>query len=305
MALLLYCWFNQRENIIKSSSQLIFYTAIALLAFAGNSILCRLALAESSIDATSFTLLRLWSGAIMLLFVLSFNGNLSQLKSAGSWRAAIALFVYAAGFSYAYIDLDTGMGALILFACVQITMLAISWLKGERFNRIESLGVLIAFAGFMYLVSPGANSPSVLGVILMASAGIGWGVYSIIGAGSTTPLIDTGSNFIRAALISALLIPVLFIDSNRIETAGILYGVMSGTLTSALGYTIWYKVLPNLRASVAAVLQLSVPAIAAIGGLLLLGELLSIRMMFASIAILGGIGLVIYAKQSPKKAIRA
>ena len=184
-------------------------------------------------------------------------------------------------------------------------MLAISWLKGERFNRIESLGVLIAFAGFMYLVSPGANSPSVIGVILMASAGIGWGVYSIIGAGSTTPLIDTGANFIRAALISALLIPVLFIDSNRIETAGILYGVMSGTLTSALGYTIWYKVLPNLRASVAAVLQLSVPAIAAIGGLLLLGELLSIRMMFASVAILGGIGLVIYAKQSPKKAIRA
>ncbi|MDO6712487.1 DMT family transporter [Aliiglaciecola sp. 2_MG-2023] len=270
---------------------------MALLAFAGNSILCRLALADSSIDATSFTLIRLISGAIMLILILLIKGNVNQINNKGSWPASLALFIYAAGFSYAYIELDTGVGALILFACVQITMLVISWYYGARLTLVESLGVLVAFAGFIYLVSPGVNSPSIFGVTLMALAGIAWGCYSIIGSRSATPLIDTSSNFIRASVISLVLTPVLFIESNQLQTMGVVYALASGMITSGVGYAIWYKVLPHIRSSVAAVLQLSVPAIAALGGLLLLEELLTMKMLISSGAILGGIALVIYGKQ--------
>ncbi|MEP4890125.1 MAG: DMT family transporter [Aliiglaciecola sp.] len=293
--------FSLGSKTINSPVQLVFYICIALLAFAGNSILCRLALADSSIDATSFTLIRLMSGAVMLCFILLLKGNIKQLKTKGSWPASLALFIYAAGFSYAYIELDTGVGALILFACVQITMLIISWYYGARLTLIESLGVFVAFAGFIYLVSPGVNSPSILGVTLMACAGIAWGCYSIIGSRSATPLIDTSSNFLRASLICLLLVPMLFIDTNQLEVMGVVYALASGMLTSGVGYAIWYKVLPHIRSSVAAVLQLSVPAIAAIGGLLLLDELLTLKMLMSSGAILGGIGLVIYGKQQEAK----
>ncbi|GAB2687318.1 DMT family transporter [Aliiglaciecola aliphaticivorans] len=270
---------------------------MALLAFAGNSILCRLALAESSIDATSFTLIRLISGAAMLMLILVVKGNSKQVKKSGTWPASLALFIYAAGLSYAYIELDTGVGALILFACVQITMLIISWYYGARLTLVESLGVLVAFAGFIYLVSPGVDSPSIMGVMLMAGAGIAWGYYSIIGSRSSTPLTDTTSNFIRASLICLILVPLLLIEASQFETMGVVYALASGMITSGVGYAIWYKVLPHIRSSVAAVLQLSVPAIAAVGGLLLLDELLTAKMLIASGAILGGIGLVIYGKQ--------
>lgn len=275
-------------------------TLLALIAFAGNSILCRYALAESQIDAASFTVIRLISGAAVLALLVKIYVANSSIKSSGNWLGATTLFVYAAGFSFAYLELDTGIGALILFTCVQLTMIFYTLAKGNRLSTIEWVGLAMAFFGFVYLVSPGAAAPSILGAGLMSCAGVAWGAYTINGKGSSTPLLDTTGNFIRASLIAVLLIPMIIFQYHA-GWQGVLLAIVSGAITSGVGYAIWYLVLPNLTATVAAVSQLTVPIIAGFGGWLLLSEEPSERLSLSTVFILLGVIIVIYAKKLQPK----
>ncbi|TRY32100.1 DMT family transporter [Aliiglaciecola sp. M165] len=275
---------------------------MALVAFAGNSLICRLALAEQTIDATSFTVLRVISGAAMLSTLVLFSRlktrrALSKSTPQGSWAGAIALFLYATAFSYAYIELNTGMGALILFSSVQITMILVSIVKGNRLSSLEWLGFIIAMSGFVYLVLPGINAPSILGSVLMILSGVAWGIYSLVGAKSTDALADTSANFRRASVLSLILLPVLVINAS-FSIEGAFYAALSGAVTSGLGYAIWYRVLPQLRANVAAVSQLSVPVLATLGGWIVLSETLSLSFMIASGVIISGIAMVIFARSA-------
>lgn len=280
-------------------SKTIIYTIIALLAFAGNSILCRLALGENSIDAASFTIIRLISGAVVLSILLAVTARKPTNHvntSSGSWLASIMLFIYAIGFSYAYISLETGVGALVLFAAVQLTMIIVSLIQGNRFSNIEFSGIIIAFSGFVYLVFPALTSPSLTGFILMTLAGIAWGVYSIIGRNSVNPLADTTFNFIRTVPF-ALFLLLVTIDDALLSFNGIVYAVLSGGLASGIGYAIWYIALSKLSASIAAVSQLMVPVIAGAGGVLFASEQLSMVLIISTMIILGGILLVVFGNQ--------
>lgn len=280
-------------------SKTIIYTIIALLAFAGNSILCRLALGENSIDAASFTIIRLISGAVVLSILLAVTARKPTNDvntTSGSWLASIMLFIYAIGFSYAYISLETGVGALVLFAAVQLTMIIVSLIQGNRFSNIEFSGIIIAFSGFVYLVFPALTSPSLTGFILMTLAGIAWGVYSIIGRHSVNPLADTTFNFIRTVPF-ALLLLLVTIDDALLSFNGIVYAALSGGLASGIGYAIWYIALSKLSASIAAVSQLMVPVIAGAGGVLFASEQLSMVLIISTMIILGGILLVVFGNQ--------
>ena len=241
------------------------YTLFALVAFAGNSVLCRLALGDNAIDAASFTVIRLVSGIIALLVIVKFASKKSEPPSKGSWTAAFMLFLYAVAFSFAYISLDTGTGALILFGAVQITMIVISLITGNRLHYSEWIGVSVAFFGFVYLVMPGLSTPSLTGFILMTIAGIAWGIYTLKGRGSKQALNDTAYNFLRT-LPFVLILMVISLGDVSLTPAGILLAVLSGAITSGVGYTIWYIALGGLSATQAAVVQLLVPVIAALGG---------------------------------------
>lgn len=277
----------------------LFYTILALTAFAANSILCRLALAEQLIDPASFTAIRLISGAFVLavLVALKQKRHLSLMihPGNGNWASAFALFIYAASFSFAYQWLDTGTGALILFASVQLCMMTINLYTGHKFRLQEWLGLMFAFGGFVYLVLPGVSSPSPIGAMLMAISGIAWGVYTLHGKGSKDALNDTGGNFLRSVPLILLLVPFV-INHLELELTGVGYAIASGAVASGVGYAVWYRVLPALSASLAAVCQLMVPILAALGGVLILGEDLGARLIIASVIILGGIGLVVTAK---------
>lgn len=271
-------------------------TTLAMLAFAGNSVLCRLALEQGAIDPASFTSIRLLSGAIVLCLLLwatnstQYRQLLSMQQS--TWWGGFALFGYAAGFSFAYLSLPTGTGALILFASVQITMLALAFAQGNRFTLWQWSGFALALIGLVYLLLPGISAPPLLGALLMAVAGIAWGVYSIMGKKVDNPTQSTAENFIRASIIT-LLLSVIFISQVEISVTGFLFAIASGAITSGLGYAIWYAVLPHLAPASAASLQLTVPVLATIGGLIWLNEALSIRLVLASIAILGGVAMVV------------
>ncbi len=282
-------------------------TLLALVAFAANSVFCRMALGQKSIDAASFTSIRLVSGSfVLLLLVLTSRKrkNSGKKMSSGSWVSGFMLFLYAACFSYAYITLDTGVGALILFASVQITMIAHGFLRGRKLNLLEWSGVLLAFGGFVYLVSPGISAPSREGLVLMTLSGFGWGMYSVRGMRSANPLEDTTFNFLRSNLFLMVLITLLFglsmiqpgVLEIELSEKGVLLAVVSGAITSGLGYTIWYMALKGLSNVQASVVQLSVPVIAALGGILLLSERLSLRLVLSSVVILSGILLVILGK---------
>lgn len=274
-------------------------TLIALLAFAANSVLCRMALATNEIDAASFTLIRLLSGALVLSLLLlsSKSFSIKSITKIGSWESAFALFVYAAAFSFAYQYLDTATGALILFACVQITMITIGLFNGSQPTRKEWAGMSLAIIGFVYLLLPGLQAPSAIGAVLMAFSGVAWGVYSVRGAQSKNPMKDTTGNFVRSLPFMLLLLPALYV-SEQASNSGYLYAVLSGAFTSGLGYAVWYYVLPELRSTVASITQLSVPIFAGFGGVILLNEVLSARLLVSAIIILGGITLVITAKKS-------
>ena len=272
-------------------------TALAMTAFAANSILCRLALKETQIDPASFTLIRLVSGALVLWIVVRIRTGGSD--AAGNWRSALSLFAYAGAFSYAYVSLDAGTGALLLFGAVQATMILVGMARGERLTRLQALGLVLAMGGLLSLLLPGVTAPSWTGAVLMTAAGIAWGIYSLLGRGSSRPTATTAGNFLRATVL-AVVLSVLALRWLVWDGWGAAYAVLSGALASGLGYAIWYTVLPMLRATQAATVQLSVPVIAAAGGILLLGESLTIRLVLCSVAILGGIGLVLHARgQAP------
>jgi len=271
------------------------FTMLALVAFAANSVLCRLALGERTIDAASFTSIRLLSGALVLLAILRFNRKKVGSSTRGSWSATLMLFSYALTFSFAFITLDTATGALILFSSVQITMILLSLISGNRLHIVEWLGVTVAFIGFLYLVLPGVTAPSVIGFSLMTLAGISWALYTLRGRGSVNPLSDTAYNFARSIpLVIAL--TILTFQKAHISPEGIVLATISGGLTSGIGYTIWYIALGGLGATQAAVVQLSVPIIAALGGLLLVSEPISLHLTLSALLILGGILIVILGR---------
>ncbi|MGX5914442.1 DMT family transporter [Aliidiomarina sp. Khilg15.8] len=278
---------------------LILYTLLAIIAFAGNSVLTRAALDTTSIDAATFTAVRLFSGAAVLLLLVRLRGSpTTPCASYGSWRAAIMLFVYAIAFSYAYISLPTSTGALILFAAVQLTMVGVGIWRGNRLRGVEWAGMTLAFAGLVYLVAPALEVPSsLLGVLLMLGSGIAWGLYSINGRGSVSPLQDTAWNFTRSLPFVIVMLAVAW-PTLTLSSTGLLLAIASGALTSGLGYAIWYQVLPRLSITTAAVSQLSVPVVAAVGGVLFVGELVSLRLLIASALVLGGIMLAVAARRS-------
>ena len=269
-------------------------TLLAMIAFASNSLLCRAALKHTSIDAATFTFVRIFSGAAVLWVLIKMRKVTS--KESGNWWSGLALFVYAAAFSFAYVDLAAGTGALLLFGAVQATMILWGFGKGERLDAIQIVGLLLAAAGLVVLLFPGLAAPPIGGSILMLAAGLAWGVYSLRGKSSRDAIAATAGNFLRAvpfaALVSFLMLPKMHLDS-----LGITYAVISGAITSGLGYVIWYAALAGLKAASAATVQLSVPVLAATGGILLLGEPITLRYAIASIAVLGGIFLVIIERR--------
>lgn len=291
-----------------------------MIAFAGNSLFCRLALKHTTIDAATFTFIRILSGAVALWLILEIRtrlrtertASLSFERSSGlprvahhsspntsNWPSALALFVYAAAFSFAYVDLSVGTGALLLFGAVQATMILWGFRKGERLDAIQVVGFVAAVIGLVVLVFPGLSAPPLIGSILMLGAGVAWGVYSLRGKGVQNPASVTAGNFVRAVPFSAL-VWIIFLPWTHFDSTGVSYAVISGAIASGLGYVIWYSVLSGLKAASAATVQLSVPVLAATGGILLLGEPITLRYVFASVAVLGGIALVIWERTHAK-----
>jgi drug/metabolite transporter (DMT)-like permease len=272
-------------------------TLIALIAFASNSILCRVALESATIDPATFTAVRVVSGAVALaLIALVSPRRPFRRPSRAGWTGAFLLFAYAIAFSYAYLTLGAGTGALLLFGCVQTTMLVAALKNGERPRRPEWLGLLVAVAGLVYLVSPGLSAPSPAGAALMAAAGVAWGLYSLRGRGSEDPLRDTARNFLRAVPL-ALLVSAVAWSGAHAGAEGIALAAASGAISSGLGYVIWYAALRGLTATRAATVQLSVPVIAAFGGVAFLGERVSLRLAVSAAMILGGVGAALAARR--------
>lgn len=268
-------------------------TALAMLAFAGNSLLCRAALRDSQIDPASFTALRLFAGALVLWLLLRTRKRAATVP--GNWAGAFSLFIYAAAFSYAYLHLDAGAGALLLFGAVQVSMITWGLLKGERLHRLQTVGLVLAAAGLIALLLPSASTPSLSASLLMVLAGVAWGAYSLLGKGTPDPLAATAGNFMRTLPIVALLC-LLALGSLEWDSAGVVYALLSGGLTSGIGYAVWYAAMPGLAAIQAASVQLSVPLLTALAGSALLGETLTGRLILAGVAILGGIALVLRYK---------
>ena len=267
-------------------------TVLALIAFAGNSVFCRLALAGPIIDPASYTAVRLVAGAVILWMIAVFRRKESFGKSGGSWISAAMLFLYAVTFSFAYISLSAGTGALILFAAVQITMIAVGLYTGERPEILEWLGLVIAIVGLIYLVSPGITAPSIVGSALMATAGIAWGVYSLRGRGASDPVGVTTDNFLRTVPLVIGLI-LLWLPTLTMTPMGFLWAALSGSITSGVGYVLWYAALPHLTTTRAATVQLAVPVLAAVGGIAVLSEAISLRLVISAVVILGGVGLAV------------
>ncbi|MGJ8560018.1 MAG: DMT family transporter [Litorimonas sp.] len=277
--------------------QTVFLTGLALLAFAGNSVLARLALVDGSIGVGLFTTLRILSGAAALLVLV----GVRSATQAGSWSGAVSLLGYASLFSIAYLNLSTGMGALILFASVQITMIGWGLVRGERLGIVPVCGVFLAGAGLVWLLLPGLERPHPAAAIMMMGSGIGWGIYSLLGRGAGNATHITAGNFLRAA---ALVIPVFVLwffvtPSEPVSGTGVSLAIASGALTSGLGYAIWYRALKGMSATRAGVVQLLVPPLAALGGILLLSEPLTARFLGASAIILIGIALAIFKRKAP------
>jgi drug/metabolite transporter (DMT)-like permease len=289
------------------------FTLLAMIAFASNSLLCRAALKQTDIDAATFTFTRIFSGAVMLWLLMHVRRKTTANRTAstlgetfsssllvthhpslrdGTWSSAFALFVYAAGFSFAYVALSAGTGALLLFGAVQATMILWGLHKGERSNTIQIVGFIVAVTGLIVFLSPGLSAPPLAGSILMLGAGVAWGIYSLRAKGERNPVSVTAGNFVRAVPFATAL-AITFTTWTHLNLAGISYAIISGAVTSGLGYVIWYSALPGLKAASAATVQLSVPVLAATGGILLLGEPITLRYMLASVAVLGGIAVVV------------
>jgi drug/metabolite transporter (DMT)-like permease len=277
--------------------RVVILTVLAMGAFAANSVLCRKALAQTAIDPASFTLVRVASGAAVLYLLTRLHEPSAGVS--GSWRAAFALFVYLACFSFAYVTLPAGTGALLLFGAVQATMILRGLAGGERLSTIQWIGLGLALAGLVVLVAPGAIAPKPVGAVLMVVAGIAWGAYSLLGRSSKNrPLAATAGNFLRATALALLPATGMALARHTAwDIAGVIYAVASGALASGVGYALWYRVLPALSAASAASVQLSVPVITALGGAFILGETMTLRLGLASFAVLGGIALVVHVRR--------
>lgn len=284
---------------LPTPARTIALTVIAMIAFAANSVLCRLALGHHAIDAASFATIRIVSGALALSGIMLLQGN-PNILSGANWRSALMLFAYVVFFTYAYISLSTGTGALILFGAVQLTMFTAALRSGESFSPLSWAGLAVAIAGLVYLVSPGITAPEPIAALSMALAGIAWGFYSLLGRGAKDPLAATTGAFVLCA--PAMLVVELLSMNVGIEATsyGIWLAVISGAITSGVGYVVWYAALPGLGATSAATVQLAVPAIAAIGGVLFMSEELSTRLVIAALATLGGVTIVLMQRAKPK-----
>ncbi|AUM69682.1 DMT family transporter [Pseudomonas fluorescens] len=281
---------NNKSVMVGDRRSWILPALVSLFAFAANSLFCRLALIDGDIDPESFTAIRLLSGAIFLLLLLGIK--MPSEAMGGSWKGGASLFIYAWFFSIAYVELGAGIGALILFGAVQITMFAYSWLKGEWVSPRVMAGMLIAFGGLIVLLLPGSTAPEFKSSMLMVISGVAWGAYSLIGRGSASPIADTSGNFLRSLpFLTCLVWVVLSGEGPRVSAAGLMYAVASGVLASGAGYSIWYGVVKRISAHHAAILQLSVPIIASLGAVILLGEPIFSRLVIATIAVLGGVAL--------------
>lgn len=277
-----------------------FLTVVAMIAFAANSLLCRMALGQHSIDAASFTSVRILAGALTLTLLMILRGH-KQMFGVPDGRGILSLFCYMIFFSFAYITLSAGTGALLLFGAVQLTMFTVAIRSGERFSLASWIGLVIAFSGLVYLVAPGVTAPDPLGAILMVIAGISWGLYSLIGRGAKNPLLATSGNFAYSVPL-AVAASLVFVDDFEVSMPGVILAVASGALASGLGYAVWYVALQDLTASRAATVQLSVPVIASSGGVLFLSEQISLRLGIASLLTIGGIWLVLAQRAQQNKS---
>ena len=275
----------------RSLLRLALLVSLAMLAFAANSLLCRLALRGGHIDAASFTVLRLGSGALVLALLLVLRRRWSLC--AGNWLSALALFVYAAGFSFAYLQLDAASGALLLFGAVQTSMLGHGVWRGERLSLLQWVGVLLALTGLAILLLPGASAPPVQPALLMLLAGAGWALYSLRGRTAGDATRNTAGNFLRALVLA---LPLLLLGDRQADGPGWLCALLSGALASGGGYALWYAVLPALRATQAATIQLSVPLLTALAGVLLLDGSFGWRRALACMLLPGGVALSLWAR---------
>jgi drug/metabolite transporter (DMT)-like permease len=282
---------------VMSRPVVLVLTSLAMIAFAGNSLLCRLALKDTGIDAATFTLVRVASGAAVLWLLVRLGKRASARE--GNWPSALALFTYAAAFSFAYLSLTAATGALLLFGAVQATMIGYGLFAGERLRAAQFAGLLCACGGLVYLLLPGIAAPPLHGAALMIVAGVAWGVYSLRGKGAGDPTRVTAGNFLRAVPLGVAL-SVVMLARNSVDAAGLSYAIASGALTSGVGYAIWYTAVRELKATSAATVQLSVPVVTAIGGVAILGETITWRLVLASLAILGGIAMVILHDSPPR-----
>jgi drug/metabolite transporter (DMT)-like permease len=276
-------------------------TAIAMVAFAANSLLCRLALGDQQIDAASFTTVRVVSGAITLSLFMLPHWRRGARRVGFDWGASLMLFAYMIFFSFAYLSLSAGTGALLLFGSVQLTMILAALRAGEQFTLWSWAGLLLAVAGLVYLVSPGITAPDPLGAVFMVVAGLAWGLYSLVGRRAGNPLESTANNFILAAPMG-IAVSLLFIGDLQLSNRGLLLAIASGSIASGIGYVTWYAALKGLTSASAATVQLSVPVIAAVGGVLMLAEPVTLRLVLASAATLGGIALVLLKRTAQAKS---
>lgn len=288
------------------------YTVIALIAFAANSLFCRMALAEGYIDAWNFTIIRLISAAACLGIIIAVHTQYLKLnrsldgatvKEKGSWLSSTSLVIYALCFSIAYVELDTGTGALILFSAVQLTMIGWGIYKKEQLSALQWLAFIVAVAGFIYLMLPSAAMPSLSAATLMAISGSAWGVYSIRGKSCVSPLRATGFNFIRSLVAVPILLLVAMSRLIEISMQGILLACASGAIASGVGYSIWYMAMPLLKNTQAAIVQLCVPVLAAVLGVVFLSEQLTLEFVIASSVILGAVLVFILNKKTLKAPI--
>ncbi|MDT8377122.1 MAG: DMT family transporter [Mariprofundaceae bacterium] len=286
--------FRRLTGAPSGRMRVLFLAALAMVAFAANSLLCRHALKYTEIDAASFSAIRLAAGAVLLWLVVWVRAPHS--KQHGSWRSASALFVYVAGFSFAYIALPAATGALLLFGAVQVTMVTAGLISGERLNLQKSLGFVAALAGLVVLLLPGIASPSLAASLWMLASGIAWGLYSLAGRGGDNPVAESAGNFLRTLPMAAVLL-LLALPWARFDVAGVLDAILSGALASGLGYVIWYAAVRDMAAVTAAAVQLSVPVIAAVGGILFLSEPLTPMFMLASLLTLGGIAVIVWQRR--------
>lgn len=281
-------------------ARIVVLTTLAMLAFAANSVLARLALLPAGADPLAYTGIRLASGALALVVLVALFDRGRPFRVAGSWRGATALLGYAIAFSVAYIMLGAGTGALILFASVQVGVIGWAIAKGDRPSWLEWIGLVVAFGGLVYLVSPGLLAPQPLGALLMFAAGLSWAAYTLLGRGSQSPLSDTAGNFARTLPIALALIAIGAL-LHGIDSKAAAYAIASGVVASGLGYAVWYTVLPTLTRTRAAIVQLTVPAIAAVLGVMLIGEAMTSRLILASLGILGGVAIALIAGERRRR----